>query len=77
MVVNLLTFGNLSEFVSSGQISDISLQDSDSVKVYLNEKYPQLADKKYVMAINKVVIKENAILKEFDTVAILPPFSGG
>jgi molybdopterin synthase sulfur carrier subunit len=77
MRINLLSFGSLTEIVESGMISDKDLIDSDTLKNYLLKNHPEIADKKFVMAINKTVIRENTNLTDLDTVAILPPFSGG
>jgi molybdopterin converting factor small subunit len=47
----------------------------------LNEKlieiYPALQTIKYSIALNRKIVRENTELKNEDTVAILPPFSGG
>jgi molybdopterin synthase sulfur carrier subunit len=77
MRINLLSFGSLTEIVDSGLIIDSELTDSDSVRNYLLKNHPEIADKKFVMAINKTIIRQNTDLTELDTVAILPPFSGG
>ncbi|RZK70683.1 MAG: hypothetical protein EOO85_20790, partial [Pedobacter sp.] len=67
----------LTEIVDSGLIIDSELTDSDSVRKYLLKNHPEIADKKFIMAINKTIIRQNTDLTELDTVAILPPFSGG
>jgi len=77
MRINLLSFGSLTEIVDSGLIIDSELTDSDSVRNYLLKNHPEIADKKFIMAINKTIIRQNTDLTELDTVAILPPFSGG
>jgi molybdopterin synthase sulfur carrier subunit len=77
MRINLLSFGSLTEIVNSGLIIDSELTDSDSVRNYLLKNHPEIADKKFIMAINKTIIRHNTDLTELDTVAILPPFSGG
>jgi molybdopterin synthase sulfur carrier subunit len=77
MRINLLSFGSLTEIVNSGLIIDSELTDSDSVRNYLLKNHPEIADKKFIMAINKTIIRQNTDLTELDTVAILPPFSGG
>ncbi len=58
---------------------EIRLQMSlASFKEELGKKYPHLAERKYVIAINQQVIKdENYLIAENDIVALLPPFSGG
>jgi molybdopterin synthase sulfur carrier subunit len=77
MKINVLSFGSLSELVGSGPVEGAELVDSDAVKQHLILKYPELSDKKFVIAVNKNIIQHNTVLGEFDTVAILPPFSGG
>ncbi|MEJ7557782.1 MAG: MoaD/ThiS family protein [Pedobacter sp.] len=77
MTINFLSFGSLTEIVANGQITSIDFSDSDSVKNYLIANYPVIAEKKFIMAVNKSIIQQNTVLNEFDTVAILPPFSGG
>jgi molybdopterin converting factor small subunit len=43
----------------------------------LNKLYPALADKKYVVAVDKQDVTTNTVLTNNNTVALLPPFSGG
>jgi molybdopterin converting factor small subunit len=43
----------------------------------LNKLYPALAEKKYAVAVDKQVVNKNISLTSDNTVAILPPFSGG
>jgi molybdopterin synthase sulfur carrier subunit len=77
MTINFLSFGSLTEIVTSGPITSIDFSDSDSVRHYLITKHPRMAEKKFIMAVNKMIIQQNTVLNDFDTVAILPPFSGG
>jgi len=77
MRINILSFGSLNEVVAGGPIDDAEITDSDSLKKYLLANYPEIADKKFVIAINKNIIQYNTVLNDLDTIAILPPFSGG
>jgi molybdopterin converting factor small subunit len=43
----------------------------------LQELFPELADRKYAVAVNMKVVQENLELKQNDTVALMPPYSGG
>jgi len=43
----------------------------------LKNEFPGLLNTKYALAVNKQVIHQNTSLSNDDTVAILPPFSGG
>ena len=54
-----------------------NIADTDFLTAVLNEKYPELADSKYMMAVNKKLVIENTLLTNNSTVALLPAFSGG
>lgn len=58
-------------------IDDHLVQDTFSLMSVLTATYPELTHKKYMLAVNKNIVQRNTALNEGDTVAILPPFSGG
>jgi molybdopterin converting factor small subunit len=76
MQVNIIIFGQLCEMLGENLILN-NIADTNSLTKTLNERYPQLADVKYLMAVNKKVVTENISLTNNSTVALLPPFSGG
>lgn len=43
----------------------------------LQNKYPILKDETYIYAINNAIATNDAILKNNDKIACMPPFSGG
>ena len=77
MKINLLFFGQLKEITgkSSMEISDVFT--TDELKLKLVAEFPELATKKYLIAINKIVSQGNSALSNGDIVALLPAFSGG
>ena len=76
MQINIIIFGQLRDLLGENfMLSDIT--DTNSLIKTLNERFPQLADSKYVMAVNKKIVTENISLTNNSTVALLPPFSGG
>ena len=77
MQINLLSFGSLTEVLQSGKINALEIMDSNSLKDYLIARHPELSTKKFLLAINKNIVQANTVLQEGDTVAVLPPFSGG
>jgi molybdopterin synthase sulfur carrier subunit len=77
MKINILSFGSLTELVANGPVESADFSDSDSVRAYLISIYPEIAKKKFIIAVNEAIVQENTALMDFDTVAILPPFSGG
>ncbi len=76
MKINILIFGQLCDLLGENFVLH-NVADTNSLTAVLNEKYPELVDSKYVMAVNKKLVTENIILTDNSTVALLPPFSGG
>jgi molybdopterin synthase sulfur carrier subunit len=75
MSVKIIAFGQIAEITGKELIIDA--QDVTLLKALLHEKYPALAEKKYAIALNNKVVTNNAELNEYDTVALMPPYSGG
>jgi molybdopterin converting factor small subunit len=76
MQINIIIFGQLCDLLGENlMLNDIT--DTNNLTETLNKKFPQLADAKYVMAVNKKLVTENISLTNNSTVALLPPFSGG
>ena len=76
MSMKIILFGKLADIAGS-PVSVENVSDTDSLIHALQKNYPALADAKYVIAVDKQVIKENTALNKNSTVALLPPFSGG
>jgi molybdopterin synthase sulfur carrier subunit len=75
MAITVISFGQLSEI--TGKNFQAEVKDTDELKVLLQDKYHIPGDIKYLIAVNKKVAGSNTLLKEEDTVALLPPYSGG
>ena len=76
MQVNIIVFGQLCDLLGENLIFH-DIADTNSLTAVLKERFPGLADAKYVMAVNKKLVTENITLTNNSTVALLPPFSGG
>jgi sulfur-carrier protein len=76
MKINIIIFGQLCEVLGENLVID-NIADTESLQQELHKKFPQLANYKYVIAVNKKQVTVNTVLKEDYTVALLPPFSGG
>ncbi|MCX6188680.1 MAG: MoaD/ThiS family protein [Bacteroidetes bacterium] len=77
MGITILVFGQIKEItgIAAWQISGIKSTEELAAKLVM--QFPELALMKYAMAVNKILIQTDTELNENDTVALLPPFSGG
>ena len=77
MKISVLTFGEVTDIInhSSFEVKDVT--DVNGLKQMLEEKYEQLKEIKYAIAVDKKIISGNAPLQDKSVVALLPPFSGG
>jgi molybdopterin converting factor small subunit len=76
MPIQVLPFGQLTDIITgSFQLNDV--KDTDSLLSALYCQYPSLQQKKFAIAVNQTVIHQNTFLTGNETVALLPPFSGG
>lgn len=77
MEINLLAFGQIAEITGKSAWKISGVKDTNSLIKNLEEEFPALVKMKYSIAVNKKVIQENTTIYENDTIALLPPFSGG
>lgn len=77
MKINVLVFGQIAEITGESNFSFSDINDTEEFMVRLINKYPQLQSLQFAVAVNKKIINQNTSLKNSDTVALLPPFSGG
>lgn len=75
MEIKIIAFGSIAEL--TGKEITMQASDVDSLKVILQELFPELVDRKYAVAVNMKVVQGNLELKQNDTVALMPPYSGG
>lgn len=76
MSLKIILFGRLVD-IAGNVVSIDDVADTNSLVNELNKKYPELAKTKYVIAVDKQLVKGNTVLDSNSTVALLPPFSGG
>lgn len=77
MEINLLAFGQIAEITGKSTWKMTGIKDTNILIKKLEEQFPVLVKTNYSIAVNKKVIQENTILNDNDTIALLPPFSGG
>ena len=77
MEIEIISFGKVAEFIKNQQLDVSNIADTDALKQYLENRFPDLAGIKYKLALNKNMVQRNTALQNRDTLAIMPPFSGG
>jgi len=75
MPVTVIAFGSLTEIV--GERISLDVCDTNALVNHLHERFPELKNSKYLVAVNKKMINANTTLNSNDTVALMSPFSGG
>lgn len=73
--IKVLAFGPLVEIVEKEFF--IEVVDTENLLTSLIQQFPLLENRKMALAVNGKITKEVVLLQESDTVALLPPFSGG
>ncbi|MNK22338.1 Molybdopterin synthase sulfur carrier subunit [compost metagenome] len=77
MEIEIISFGKTTEFLAQQRMKVIGVSNTNELIEYLETTYPMLKQMKYKLALNKVIIQQNTNISENDTIAIMPPFSGG
>ena len=77
MEIQILFFGSLVDATAVSFSNVNGSTDTDSLQQLLHQQYPGLHSRKYLIAVNQKMIQQNTQLKNGDTVALMPPFSGG
>ena len=77
MEINVFVFGQIADITGKPAWKIAKVKDTDELQKKLVEQFPELISIKYSIAVNKNLVQKNTELNEADTVALLPPFSGG
>lgn len=77
MPLKIIIFGQIADITGANSINLENVADTNQLIEQLNSSYPSLASAKYAIAVDKKIIKENTPLNNNNTIALLPPFSGG
>lgn len=77
MRINVLAFGQIAEITGKAEWITEDFQTTSALYNGLIQKYPELKVMNMAIAVNKQIVHSDRILQEGDTVALMPPFSGG
>lgn len=77
-MINILLFAHLQEQVGESQLK-VALSDVTvaQLKEWLEKQYPQLALQQIMTAVNEEFATDTTIVQSGDTIAFIPPISGG
>ncbi len=75
--MDIKIFGQLTDIFSQEKISVENVADVNELKDHLLKSFPALAEKTFVIAVNRKITHENISLSGDAEIALLPPFSGG
>jgi len=79
MKIEVKYFGLLAEAVNKST-EELELEANSTVLELQNlvkERYPELQNKSFKVAVNQDLVEGEVVLSEQDEVALLPPFAGG
>ncbi len=77
MEINLLAFGQIADITGKTGWTMSGIHDTEQLQTALAEAYRDMAGVAYSVAVNKTIVREKTTLQPGDTIALLPPFSGG
>ncbi len=75
-MVSVLYFGTAQE-IAGKAAEEFSAGDTATLRRQILERYPAMKALSFRMALNRSLLREEALLGENDIIAILPPFQGG
>lgn len=75
MKVKVLTFGSLTEILDKEFRAEA--RDTEGLIDLLVATHAALNGRKFLVAVNNSIVRENTAFNENDVVALMPPYSGG
>lgn len=77
-MINILLFAHLQEAIGQSQLEvDLSDYTVGQLKEWMEDQYPQLSLQNMMTAVNEEFATDDMIVKDGDTLAFIPPISGG
>ncbi|AZV47937.1 molybdopterin converting factor subunit 1 [Bacillus halotolerans] len=77
-MINILLFAGLAEKAGTSTLEiDMEQATTDDIKAVLKEQYGLESIDTAMIAVNENYVKENTSVSSGDTVAVIPPVSGG
>lgn len=77
MRIRILAFGRVAEIIGKREWVAEGILSTDALQEILIQQFPALEGINYALLVNKKISPKNSLLTDGETVALLPPFSGG
>jgi len=77
MDIKVLFFGVLAEVTGANCKQYHEVISFDELKLRIQDDFPEVVHYNYRISVNNEIINNDAILRNSDEVALLPPFAGG
>ncbi|MDM5249572.1 MULTISPECIES: molybdopterin converting factor subunit 1 [unclassified Lysinibacillus] len=77
-MINILLFAHLQEIIGESKLC-VELEDCTvgQIKEWMETQYPQVSLQHVMTAVNEEFATDSTIIKKGDTIAFIPPISGG
>jgi molybdopterin synthase sulfur carrier subunit len=76
-MITIKAFGMVAEKIKTQEMELDNMPDTEVLKGYLFQQYPELKYTKFSIAVNKKQAVGKTMIPAGAEVALLPPFSGG
>jgi molybdopterin synthase sulfur carrier subunit len=77
METEITLFGRLAETAGTDRIHAKDVLDTDALMKDLQTRFPGFSAFPIIIAVNRRTVTENTPIRPGDSVALMPPFSGG
>ncbi len=77
MKIKVTAYGYLTEVFRKKVFEIENVSDLISLRKKLSEKFPDIKNIEYKIAVNQELIIENVLIDEGSEIVLLPPFAGG
>ena len=77
MTIKVIVFGHLQDLLKTNEMSISEVKNTEELITKLRLQFPDLSAANYAIALNKKIIQQSTELHDSDTIALMPPFSGG
>jgi molybdopterin synthase sulfur carrier subunit len=75
--MKLLLFGYLAEQMGTSEMELNDIPDTETLIKIIKTDFPLIKNSKFLISVDKKIVKGNTKLESGNVVALLPPFAGG